>query len=60
MALQSSEPTRESPKILSALVSLSHRQQHINPRGPIWQATNAARHSPGSQVQDESDIGRTN
>lgn len=60
MALQSSEPTRESPKILSALVSLPHNQQHVNPRGPVWQATDAVCHSAGSQVQDETDIGRTN
>lgn len=57
MALLSSEPTRESPKILSALVSLPHNHQHIN---PVWQATNAVCHSAGSQVQDDSDMGRTN
>lgn len=47
-------------KILSALVSFAHNQQHINPRGPIWQAAHAVCHSAGSQVQDESDMGRTN
>lgn len=44
------------PKILSALVSLPHNHQHVNPRGPVWQAANAV----WSQVQGDSDMGRTN